>query len=235
MRLAHLIACLCAAWLAAVLPAGAQGLQPPVFDENALRAYVSQQLVANGAQMTRFEVQLGSLDTRYAMAPCRRTEPFLPAGARPWGRISLGVRCTDGANWTVMLPLTVRAWGPALVAAAPLAAGSVPGAQDVQIQEIELTREPASLLRDAVQLQGRTLSRAVMPGQALRADMLRATLVIQSGDPVRLRLAGTGFAVSATGQALGPAAEGQSVRVRTELGKLLTGVAREGRLVDVTL
>ena len=235
MRLARLFAYLCAAWLAAVLPAAAQVLQPPAFDEDALRAYVSQQVVAGGAQLTRFEVQLGSLDARYALAPCRRTEPFLPAGAKPWGRISLGVRCTDGANWTVMLPLTVRAWGPALVAAAPLAAGSVPGAQDVQLQDIELTREPASLLRDPAQLQGRTLSRAVMPGQALRADMLRATLVIQSGDPVRLRLGGNGFAVTATGQALGPAAEGQSVRVRTELGKLLTGVAREGRLVDVTL
>lgn len=235
MRLVHLVAYLCAAWLAAALPAAAQGLQPPAFDENALRAYVSQQVAASAAQLTRFEVQLGSLDARHALAPCRRSEPFLPAGARPWGRISLGLRCTDGANWTVMLPLTVRAWGPALVAAAPLAAGSVPGPQDVQLQDIELTREPNSVLRDTAQLQGRTLSRAVAPGQALRADMLRTTLVIQSGDPVRLRLAGPGFAVSGTGQALGPAAEGQSVRVRTELGKLLTGVAREGRLVDVTL
>ena len=204
MRLARLFAYLCAAWLTAVLPAAAQVLQPPAFDEDALRAYVSQQVVAGGAQLTRFEVQLGSLDARYALAPAGRKG-------------------------------SVRAWGPALVAAAPLAAGSVPGAQDVQLQDIELTREPASLLRDPAQLQGRTLSRAVMPGQALRADMLRATLVIQSGDPVRLRLGGNGFAVTATGQALGPAAEGQSVRVRTELGKLLTGVAREGRLVDVTL
>ena len=52
--------------------------------------------------------------------------------------------------------------------------------------------------------------------------------------PVAARVMG-GFAITASGQALGQAAEGQTVRVRTELGKVLTGVAREGRTVDVAL
>jgi flagella basal body P-ring formation protein FlgA len=60
-------------------------------------------------------------------------------------------------------------------------------------------------------------------------------MVVQAGDPVRLRIAGAGFAVSAAGQALGTAAEGQPVRVRSELGKILTGVARAGRVVEVAL
>lgn len=206
------------------------------FDEGALRAFVSQQVAGiAGQQVTRFEVQLGNLDPRMALAPCRRTEPFMPAAMRPWGRMSLGVRCTDGANWSVMLPLTVRAWGPALVAAAALPAGTILGAQDLREQEIELTREPAGLPRESRQLQGRTLVRAVAAGQPLRADMVRHTAVVQAGDPVRLRFIGPGFAVSATGQALGPAGEGQVLRVRTDLGKILSGVAREGRVVDVAL
>ena len=85
------------------------------------------------------------------------------------------------------------------------------------------------------QLAGRTLARALSPGQAIRADMVRVTSVVQSGDPVRLRISGPGFAVAATGQALGAAGEGQTVRVRTDLGKILLGVAREGRHVDVAL
>ena len=225
--------------LAALLAgaAGAQPVQPPAaFDEGALRAFVSQQVAAAaGQQVTRFEVQIGSLDPRLALAACRRSEPFLPAGARPWGRLSLGVRCTDGAIWSVMLPVTVRAWGPALVAAAPLAAGSILGAQDIREQEIELTREPPGLPRELAQLQGRTLVRPVSAGQALRADLVRQTAVVQAGDPVRLRFLGAGFAVTATGQALGSAGEGQPLRVRTDLGKILSGVAREGRVVDVVL
>ncbi len=223
---------------AAGLPgqAGAQGLPQAagsLIDENALRAYVSQQ-VAAGGQATRFDVQLGTLNTM-ALGPCRRTEPFMAAGARLWGRSSLGLRCTDGANWSVLLPVTVRAWGPALVAANPMPAGASLGADDVREQEVELTREPPGLLRDATRLQGLTLNRPVNPGQTLRLDMFRATLVVQAGDPVRLRINGNGFAITSTGQALNPAAEGQTLKVRTELGKVLTGIARAGRNVDVAL
>ena len=207
---------------------------PPLFDEQAIRAYVSQQVAAQGG-LARFDVQLGAPDlSRVALQPCRRAEPFVPGGARLWGRSSLGLRCVDGAGWTLMVPVTVTGWGPALVAAAPLSAGSVPGAQDVREQEVELTREPQGLLRDASQLQGRTLTRALQPGQALRADMLRATPVVQAGDPVRLNIQGRGFAITASGQALVSAAEGQAARVRTDFGRVLTGIAREGRQVDVT-
>ena len=68
------------------------------------------------------------------------------------------------------------------------------------------------------------------------ADVQRAVSFLEeAGDPVRLHLAGPGFSITAGGQALGTAGAGQSVRVRTDLGKILTGVAREGRRVDVTL
>lgn len=220
-----------------VLPLAVSGSalaqQASPFDENALRAFVSQQVAGNG-QATRFDVQLGTIQYT-ALAPCRKTEPFLGAGARLWGRSSLGVRCVDGANWSVLMPVTVRAWGPALVAAAPLAAGSPVGAAEVREQEIELTREAPGVLRDVAQVQGRTLTRAMNAGQVLRPEMFRAPQVVQAGDSVRLRIGGTGFQVQASGQALASATEGQSLRVKTELGKVLTGVAREGKVVDVAL
>lgn len=217
------------------LAAGAAFAQSATpIDENALRAFVSQQVAAAGTQVTRFDVQLGTVQTAH-LAPCRRTEPFVTNRAQPWGRGSVGVRCTDGATWSVLVPVTVRAWGQALVASAPLATGASLGQGDAAEQEIELTREPADLLRDLAQVQGRTLTRNLMPGQPLRASMFRATLVVQAGDPVRLRVVGQGFHLTAAGQALAPAAEGQAVRVRTELGRVVTGVAREGRVVDVTL
>ncbi|WP_427911960.1 flagellar basal body P-ring formation chaperone FlgA [Ramlibacter sp. MMS24-I3-19] len=203
-------------------------------DEAALKEFLSRQVAAAAPQLSRFDIQLLQPAARADLAPCGRTEFFLPAGARAWGRVSVGVRCVQGAGWTVMLPAVVRAWSPGLVAQVPLAAGVAPGPQDVAEQEVELTREPGPVVRDAAALQGRVLARSVGAGQPLRADMLRAPQVVQAGDPVHLRIAGTGFAISATGQALVAAAEGQPVRVRTEFGKVLSGVARQGRYVDVT-
>lgn len=214
---------------------GARAQQAPV-DENTLRGFASQQIAgANGDYVSRFDVKIGSLDALAQVAPCRRSEPFLPAGARLWGRSSLGLRCVDGATWTVMLPVVVTAWGRAIVAATPLSAGVVLATNDLREGEVELTREGAGVTRDAQTLAGRTLLRGLQPGQAVRIDMVRATPVVMAGDPVRLRILGAGFIVTSSGQAMNTAADGQSVRVRTELGKVLTGVAREGRQVEVTL
>lgn len=212
---------------------GALAQANPV-DADALRAFVSEQVAASGVEVTRFEVQLGTVQVAH-LAPCRRTEPFAGANARLWGRGSVGVRCVDGANWNVLVPVTVRAWGPAFVASAALAAGSTVGADEAAEQEVELTRERPGLLRELAEVEGKTLTRSVVPGQALRADMFRAPLVVKAGDPVRLQMGGAGFQITAGGQALGQAAEGQSVRVRTELGRVVTGVARAGRVVEVTL
>ncbi|TFZ08372.1 flagellar basal body P-ring formation chaperone FlgA [Ramlibacter humi] len=220
--------------LVAAAPAFAQAQRSP-FEESVLRAAVDKHMAAQAAQLTRYEVQVGPFTPRADLPACARTDTFLPTGARPWGRMAVGVRCVEGGTWTVMVPVTVRAWTTALVAAAPLAAGAVPSAQDLQEQEIELTRETALPLRDAQAVQGRALTRPLAAGQLLRADMLRAVQVVNAGDAVRLRIAGAGFNVSAAGQALTAAAEGQPVRVRTELGRVLSGTAREGRIVDVAL
>jgi flagellar basal body P-ring formation protein FlgA len=228
-----LFAALFATLVLAAAPARAQALP----DEAALRAFAQPHAAAAAAAAgaTRIEVQLHPAPPRTALAPCSRTEPFWPPQPRPWGRVAVGLRCVEGAGWTLMVPATVRAWGPALVAAVPLAAGAPVAAQDVAVQEIELTREAPGLLRDAAALGARVLQRPLAPGQPLRTDALRAVLAVQAGDPVRLRIQGAGFAVSGAGVALAAAADGQPVRVRTDLGRVLTGTARDGRVVDVLL
>jgi flagella basal body P-ring formation protein FlgA len=87
---------------------------------------------------------------------------------------------------------------------------------------------------DPAQLVGRTLTRAVPAGTVLRAEHLRITPTVAAGDPVRVRLIGEGFAIQTEGQLLAAAADGQTVRVRTDGGRVLGGTLR-GRTVDVLL
>ena len=76
------------------------------------------------------------------LAPCQRTEYVLAAGARLWGRVNLGERCTSGATWTVWHNLQIHVEGPALVARQQLAAGSVPQPADFSVQRVDWTRSP---------------------------------------------------------------------------------------------
>lgn len=182
----------------------------------------------------RVEVRLGNIDNKLRLAPCARIEPYLPSGAKLWGRANIGVRCIDGTTrWNVYLPIEVRVFAPALVAVRPIAAGQAIGIEDVESQDVDLTREPPGVLLDPAQLDATVASRAILVGTPLRAEMLRAKPVIAQGDLVKVIYLGTGFTVAAEGKALAAAGAGQSVRVQMESGRIVSGTAREGRQVEL--
>ena len=189
-----------------------------------------------GAGISRVEVQVGTLDARLRLAPCERIEPYLPAGTRLWGRTRIGLRCTQGvSHWNVFLPVTVKVYGTALVAATPLAAGAVVGSADIARAEVDLAEDSSTAMIDAQLVIGRALARAVNTGQALRQSGLRPRQWFAAGDTVKLLAQGDGFSVAGEGQALTPGIEGQSVRVKTESGRVLTGMPVGERRVELLL
>jgi flagella basal body P-ring formation protein FlgA len=154
----------------------------------------------------------------------------------------VGLRCADASSsreaqatrWQVFLPVNVRVYGPALVAARPIAAGEVFGAEDLVSSEAEWTREAQGILTDVAQLDRRVTSRPIAAGQPIPLALLRARQVIAAGDQVRMVGRGVGFLVTVQAVALAAAQDGQTIRVRLDSGRILTGTARVGRLVEVS-
>lgn len=184
----------------------------------------------------RVAIEIGQLDPRLRLAPCRRIEPRLPPLGRLWGRTRIGLRCVEGEkHWQVWLPVEVKVFAPALTPARPLAAGTVLAAEHLQVSEVDWAGQALVPLTRAEDVIGRTLSRAVQAGQSLHATDLRRRQWFAAGDTVRLRARGNGFTVSGEGQALGAGVEGQTVRVRTESGRVLSGLPVGAHQVEVSL
>lgn len=189
-----------------------------------------------GRPDVRVEVVVGALDPRLKLAPCARVHVYLPPGQRAWGRTRVGVQCTQGAvPWNVYLPLTVKLLAPALVAAQPLAAGTVLQAGHLQMAETDWAAAESPVVAAAERAVGRTLLHGLAAGAALRELDLKKRIWFAAGDPVRVLAKGPGFAVGGEAVALSPGLEGQPVRVRTESGRTLTGVAIGERHVEVAL
>ena len=167
------------------------------------------------------------------LLPCQRSEFFLPTGTRLWKRINVGERCVAGAGWTTWHAVDIRVHGPALLARQPLPAGSTPQPGDFSIQQVEWTAQPSAPLDIATALGNQELVRALAAGQPLRADHLRALPAIRAGEQVAAVTEGDGFRIAIDAIALASAAEGQSVRVRTASGKVLTGMA-SGKTVKIS-
>ena len=184
----------------------------------------------------RIEVSVGSLDARLHLAPCQRVEPYLPNGVRLWGKTRIGLRCTQGASaWNVFVPITVKAYGPALVASAVLPAGALLAAADLIQAEVDLAEDTSMAVNDTQLAVGRTLVRAMLPGQSLRQSHLKARQWFAAGETVKVVAQGSGFSVASEGKALTPGIEGQSARVRTESGHVLVGLPVAENRVELSL
>lgn len=222
-------------WLSLLAPlgAGAAALDEALAQRVQSLADEASRRAAPGL---RVEVRVGQLDPRLKLAPCATVQPYLPAGMKLWGAARIGLRCGDaGVRWNVFLPITVDVFGPGLVAAAALPAGAVLTAADLKPASVNLSASPSAALTASDLAIGRTLAKPLSPGDALRDADLRARQWFAAGDNVRIVAGGSGWRIHGEGQALNPGLEGQTVRVRTESGRIVSGLATGDRMVEVPL
>ena len=212
---------------------------PPVF-ASAVGAEQSVRLLLESEATRlpgRVELEIGRIDERVKLAHCAAPEPFIPNGSRLWGKTMLGVRCRDGAKggaqWSVLVPVQIKVFALAPVATRALTQGSILSEDDYRIEEVELTREPPGILVDAASVADHLVARNVAAGAALRRDHFRPRPVVAPGDLVRLVFAGAGFTVAGHGKALHAGLDGQTVRVLADSGKIVSGTARPGRVVEI--
>ncbi len=205
-------------------------------DPAALRAVVEQYLRTQAAGLPgKVGVKVGAIDPRLSLAACPAPEAFQQPGARAWGKTTVGVRCTAPSNWTVYIQAQVSVIADYVAAAVPLAQGQPIEAAQLTVLQGDIAAMPNGIVTDIAQALGRTPIVSLPSGTALRLDTLRSRPVVQQGQAVRIVTRGTNFSVSAEGRAIGTAGEGQVVQVRTPSGSMVSGTARTGGIVEVTL
>ncbi len=199
--------------------------------ESSLKAYIDKETASLPG---RVEIAFAANRVRTHAAPCSDLEPFVPQGAKLWGRANIGLRCKDtNIRWNVFVPIEVRVFVPALTAARNLSSGQSLEAEDYLLREIDITREPNGVMTDPAQLDARITTRPVPAGTALRTDMLKIRPTITSGDLVKVVYMGSGFTIASEGKALASASTGQSLRVQMDSGRIINGMVRSGPMVEL--
>jgi flagellar basal body P-ring formation protein FlgA len=206
----------------------------PRQDLAALKLVAEQYLKAQSAGLPgEASIEVGALDPRMSLAACPAPQAFQQPGARAWGKTTVGVRCTAPSAWTVYIQAKVAVQGEYVAAAVPLAQGQPIQQSQLVLVKGDLAAMPNGVVTDMAQAVGRSSTISLPSGAPLRLDALRSKPVVQQGQLVRVVSAGAGFKVSAEARAIGSAAEGQVVQVRTPAGAIISGVAQAGGLVEV--
>ncbi|KVL40225.1 flagellar biosynthesis protein FlgA [Burkholderia territorii] len=212
-------------------PAPPPGQQDPDTIRRTALAFLQQQVAGLPGKTT---ATVAAAFPR-GLAACTTLEPFLPTGARLWGRTTVGVRCAGARPWTVYLQAKVAVQATYYVAARQIAPGEPLTAADLVARDGDLTVLPLAVITDPAQAVGATALARISAGLPLRQDMLKSAASVSAGQTVRVVAAGPGFTISAEGSALANAAPGQSVRVRMAAGQIVTAIVKDAGTVEIPL
>ena len=213
-----------------LFPEAAQAQQDPAPVKKAIDSWLKIQTKGLPGQVSW---DIGGLDPDNQLGACKSFDISRPAGARPWGRTNLVVRCLGEAGWRVYVPVHVRVKTDYLISARPIAQGQVVVADDLATELGDLSELPGSILTDTALAVGKVAASSIPAGRPLRGDMLKTQTVVRQGQTVKVVSRGPGFAVANEGRALNNAQEGQVTQIRLGSGQVVSGVAKADGTVEV--
>ena len=179
-------------------------------------------------------ITVGKLDARLALDQCQTPlSAFLPAGARLYGKTTVGVRCDGHKPWTVYVPAKIVSIGKYLVAKRSLARGRILVAEDVEYAQQDTSTLPRNHIADIGNVIGMALKHQLSPGRTVTANMLTRPDAIKKGQQVTIYSRSSGLLVSSVGIAMANAAEGARVKVKNPRSRrIIEGIVRADGNVD---
>jgi flagellar basal body P-ring formation protein FlgA len=157
------------------------------------------------------------------LPPCVAPEVFMPGrGQKPWGRVSVGVRCGEQTRRVRYMQARVTVTGQYWVSAGQLPAGTPIRAGMLRAEQGDLSRLPANTVLDREQILGQEAARPLRAGTVIQSHQLSEPALVERRQAVTLVAGGDGFRISREGHALDEGALGGQVRVRLSNREVVT-------------
>jgi len=203
----------------------------------SVRDAATRYLARQSGDQTRSQFDASALDPRLRLAQCPTTlEAFAPPTANASAaRVTVGVRCSAGAQWTVYVPVAVSSNVKVLILKGAIQRGAHIGADDVTLEERHLPGLASEAVSSLDALAGRHARGSLPSGTALTLDMLASDALIKRGQRVTLIASLGGIEVRAAGEALSEAGSTGRVKVQNLSSmRIVEGVAESADQVRVS-
>jgi flagella basal body P-ring formation protein FlgA len=230
---------LCGALLALIIApaiAAAEASEP----QNAaqLEALAKSEAARQFPKLTdRQRFLAGPIEAHSQFEKCTRPiRPFVPSGQHMKDRITIELRCEDPKPWHLYVPVRIVSTSPVAVTVHAIIAGTVIKAEDLKVEEHDVSDLPLGFLDDPAVAVGLTAGRPISGGAFLTNQQLVAPKAVQRGQSVTLLADAGGISVRMAGKALSDGLINQRVRVQNlSSGKIVEGIARSQEVVEIIL
>lgn len=188
-----------------------------------------------GSNDPRMRPRAGHLDPRLRLPQCSSPlQAFVRSGTKASSRTVVGVRCSGDSPWKVYVPVDVIVMQPVLVSKQSLPRGHVLTADDVRVEEQDVSRLNGGYLANVDELAGQRLKHPITGGRVLTPAMLAADMIIRRGQSVTLLLRSNGLNITMAGKALADGAMNQRIRVENSASqRVVEGLVRSPEYVEI--
>ncbi|TKY80897.1 flagellar basal body P-ring formation chaperone FlgA [Pectobacterium polonicum] len=162
---------------------------------------------------------------------CEAPQITQPGNTKMWGNVSLSVRCEQQRRF---IQTEVQVTGNYVTSSRPINRGTTLTEKDIGLTKGRLDLLPLRPILTLQGAQGAVLLRDLTPGQVITASMIRRAWVVKAGQSVQVIAQGDGFTINGEGKAMNNAAAGQTVRVRTANGQIISGITNEDGIILIS-
>ncbi len=187
--------------------------------EEAIKRYLLSMSQKHGGKVN---ITVGRLDSRLRLRACTEAlSTFSPPGRQTTGKTTVGVRCDDSKPWTIYVAAQVGIMEQIVIANKNLPRGTHLTAEDLYLEERDVTRLHRGYLTDISQAANKTVLRMVRQGTPLSPSKINAPTAIKRGADITILSKVGSIEVRMRGTALGSGSIGDQIKVKNSRSKRL--------------
>jgi flagella basal body P-ring formation protein FlgA len=222
------------------LPLPAKTVQPVVAEDlqdiPSLEAIVKTAAAQELAPLTERERFLvGPLQPHLQLQRCASpVKPVIGSAHHMKDRVTVELRCAGPTAWHLYVPVRVIGTSTVAVTVHAIVVGSVLKAEDLRVEQHDISELPQGYFDDPAVAVGLTAARPISGGSILTNQELVASKAVVRGQSVTLVANAGGMLVRMAGRAMNDGLVNQRVKVQNlSSGKVVEGIARSEQVVEI--
>ena len=188
-----------------------------------------------GRNDSRMQPIGGHLDARLRLPRCSEAlEAFVGRGTKITSRTIVGVRCSGTKPWKIYVPVEVIVTESVLVSRRTLPKGHLLTAEDVVLEQRDISLFRSGYLSSIEELADQRLKRQIDGGRVMTPAMLVADILIRRGQMVTIVVKNDQMHIRMAGRALSDGALNQRIRVENSNSRrVVEGIVRSPEYVEI--
>jgi flagella basal body P-ring formation protein FlgA len=212
----------------------------PGYAEQKLQSHDSiyqlvKNTIARNIKTAEYEISVLPLDSQLKLPEC--TEPLTAVASTDSinaGRTTIGIRCDQGARWSIFTSAMVKIYDNVIVLSQPVQRGEIITQQHLAVEKRDISKLRGDFITQFEQLENKQAARYMPTGSILSLKSFIEPFLVKRGEKITISAIQPAFTIRMNGVAMMDGTKGQRIRIKNEnSGRIINATVIEAGVVSV--